>query len=234
VSHRAASATERLFIWLAGAAGPVAILLLGATWRVDVRGEEHVRELYASGRRAIFTFWHGRMLPLEYVARNRNIQVLSSLHRDGEISARLLRALGYGVVRGSSTRGSARGLVRLMARARQGLDLAITPDGPKGPPRKAKTGIFYLAERSGSAIVPIGVSAWPGSKLSSWDAFLLPAPFARVAVVYGAPLDWDAGASEDERSALLTEAIDALTDEADAIASGGRWEAECRTDSTEL
>jgi lysophospholipid acyltransferase (LPLAT)-like uncharacterized protein len=208
------SSTDRLIVWFAGVLGPLLIRLLGSTWRITASGEDVVERLHSEGRSAVFAFWHGVLLPLEYAYRNRNIQVLSSLHRDGEISARVMRALGYGVVRGSSTRGSARGLVAMLAKARDGLDLAITPDGPRGPARAAKSGIFYLAERSGAAIVPVGVGAAPGRRLSSWDAFLVPLPFARVAIVYGAPLEWDPDADPDEKTGVLTERLNALTDEA--------------------
>jgi lysophospholipid acyltransferase (LPLAT)-like uncharacterized protein len=206
-----------MLIGLAGTLGPVLIRALGSTWRITVRGERTVEDLHASGRPAVFAFWHGVLLALEYYCRNRNIQVLSSLHRDGEISARVMEALGYGVVRGSSSRGSARGLVRMLERARSGLDLAITPDGPKGPAREAKSGIFYLAERSGGALVPVGVAARPAARLSSWDGFMVPLPFARVAIVYGTELHWDASTEADDKTALLTLELARLSEAAESL-----------------
>lgn len=215
------SLRDRLLIALTGRLGPLLIRALGSTWRIRVRGADSVDDLHASGRPAVFAFWHGVLLPLEYACRNRNIQVLSSLHRDGEISARVMKALGYGVVRGSSSRGSARGLIRMLERAKSGLDLAITPDGPKGPARVAKSGIFYLAERSGGALVPVGVASRPAVRLSSWDGFMVPLPFARVAIVYGAALRWDQSAQPDEKSSMLTQKLNELSAQAESLAGAG-------------
>jgi lysophospholipid acyltransferase (LPLAT)-like uncharacterized protein len=188
------SAGDRALVWLAGTLGPLVILALGSTWRITVRGQETVDRLHAAGRPALFAFWHGVLLPLEYACRHQNIQVLSSLHRDGEISARVMKSLGYGVVRGSSTRGSA---------------------------REAKSGIFYLAEHSNGVIVPVGVGALPARRMSSWDGFLVPPPFARVAIVYGEPLEWSEDRAPGERAAVLTAALNGLTEDAENLATAG-------------
>lgn len=209
------SRTDRALVWLAGTLGPAFLILLGRTWRIDVRNSEAVDRVHDAGRAIVFAFWHGVLLPLEYAYRGRNIQVLSSWHRDGEISARLMSALGYGVVRGSSTRGSTRGLMKMLSRAREGLDLAITPDGPTGPAGKVKRGIFYLAEKSGSALVPVGVAASAGRRLSSWDRFLIPRPFASVTIVYGDPLYWDESADFDVKARVLEDELKRLASEAE-------------------
>ncbi len=205
---------DRVLVGAVGRLGPLLLMLLGSTWRVAELHTERVDEVHATGRAVVFAFWHGVLLPLEFICRDRNIQVLSSWHRDGEMSARLMTALGYGVVRGSSTRGSARGLLRMLARAVEGFDLAVTPDGPKGPARSVKRGIFYLAERSGGRLIPVGVGASRAGRLSSWDSFMVPLPFSRVTVVYGEPLAWDASAPFDEKAATLKAAIERLSAEA--------------------
>ena len=188
--------------------------LLGSSWRAAEIHVERVERVHELGRPAVFAFWHGVLLPLEYICRGRNIQVLSSWHRDGEISARLMTAMGYGVVRGSPTRGSARGLLRMLARAVEGLDLAVTPDGPRGPTERVKRGVFYLAEKSGGTLIPVGVGAARAKRISSWDSFMVPLPFSRVAVVYGEPLDWDESAPFEEKAALLEAALGRLNREA--------------------
>jgi len=148
--------------------------------------------------------------------------VLSSWHRDGEMSARLMSALGFGVVRGSTSRGSARGLLGMLAKAKQGYDLAITPDGPRGPSGSVERGIFFLSEKSGSPIVPIGVAAAPAKRLASWDRFLVPLPFSRVSVVFGEAIPTDAGAALDDRSRALAAELARLTAAAEELARGGR------------
>ena len=217
MSGKRLSLYDRILVRVAGAVGPLLLRALGATWRVRFRNQCVVDRIHASGRGIVFAFWHGTLLPLEYACRGRGIQVLSSLHRDGEISARLMTSLGYGVVRGSSTRGSARGLMRMLARATEGRDLAITPDGPTGPARSVKRGIFYLSERSGAPIVPVGVGVSRAKRLSSWDSFTVPLPFATVAVVYGEPIEPDASSTFDEKAARLKSEIDRLVREADGV-----------------
>ena len=211
------SAGDRILVGLVGCIGPVVVRLLGSTWRATEVHVERVERVHESGRPVVFAFWHGVLLPLEYICRGRSIQVLSSWHRDGEMSARVMTALGYGVVRGSSTRGSARGLLRMLARAVEGLDLAITPDGPTGPAARVKRGIFYLTEKSGGKLVPVGVGAGRAKRMSSWDSFVVPLPFSRVAVVYGEPLEWDESASFEEKAALLEAALGRVNKEASEV-----------------
>jgi lysophospholipid acyltransferase (LPLAT)-like uncharacterized protein len=208
------SVGDRILVGFVGCMGPPLVRLLGWTWRSSEIHIEHVERVHESGRPALLAFWHGTLLPLEYTCRGRNIQALSSLHRDGEMIARLMVAMGYGVVRGSSNRGSARGLLRMLARAVEGLDLTIAPDGPKGPARRVKRGIFYLAEKSGGKVIPVGAAAARAKRLSSWDSFMIPLPFTRVAVVYGEPLEWDESAPFEEKAALLEAALDRVNTEA--------------------
>ena len=208
------SLRDSFLVGTAGTVAPAVVRLLGATWRVSVGGLEAVDSVRAAGRNVIYAFWHGQLLALEYVCRGRGICVLSSWHRDGEMSARLMRSLGYAVVRGSTSHGSARGLVGMLAKLRDGHDLAITPDGPRGPARRAQRGIFFLSERSGAPVVPVAAWARPARRLSSWDGFALPLPFARVAVVYGEPVEPAPDRDAAERALELTKTLDRLTDTA--------------------
>jgi len=176
-----------------------------------------MERVHSSGRAAIYAFWHGKLLALEYLYRGRAIHVLSSWHRDGELSARLMAALGFGVVRGSTSRGSARGLLGMLAKVREGFDLAITPDGPRGPAESVQRGIFVLSEKSGAPIVPIGVAACPARRLSSWDGFLVPLPFSRVSVVFGRPIEPAAGGPFDEKALSLEQELKRLTLEAERL-----------------
>ena len=102
----------------------------------------------------------------------------------------------------------------MLARAVEGLDLAVTPDGPRGPAERIKRGVFYLAEKSGGKLVPVGVAAARAKRISSWDSFMVPLPFSRVAVVYGEPLEWDESATFEEKAALLEAALGRLNREA--------------------
>ncbi len=211
---------DALLIGAAAALGPVFLRTLGATWRVSVTGEETVERLRGAGG-LVHAFWHGHLPALEYVYRGRGIVVLSSLHRDGEISARLMTALGYDVVRGSSSRGSTRGLMKMLAAAKESRAVAITPDGPRGPAGSVQRGIFLISDRARAPIVPVGVAARPAARLASWDRMLVPLPFATVVVSHGEPIPPSPDRGLDERADELRRAIDAATAEALALAGEG-------------
>lgn len=173
---------------IASSLGAGLIRLLGSTWHFEVHDEDFVADARRRSPNVIFTFWHGRMLVLSYGYRNRAIHVLASRHRDGELMGQIIRRLGFGHVRGSSTRGGTQAILELVAKLREGYDLGITVDGPKGPKYVVKPGPLQIAKMSGCAVVPVTTSARRRWVLSSWDAFELPKPFTRVAVRFGPPV----------------------------------------------
>lgn len=169
-------------------AGAGLVWLLARTWRIDARGMQAFEARIAAGERCVFAFWHARMLPLVYTHRGRGFGVLISRHRDGELIARILEALGFVTGRGSSTRGGEEGLRDMLAFAERGLVIGITPDGPRGPAEQVKPGVVYLASRTGFPVVPVTSSAKRSWVFKSWDKFRVPQPFARVVVSYGEPI----------------------------------------------
>jgi lysophospholipid acyltransferase (LPLAT)-like uncharacterized protein len=160
---------------------------LGATWRIRVVNGEALAQLRDARTQFIFALWHGHLLPLLWHHRNEGVTVLISEHRDGELVARAAESLGYDLIRGSTTRGAERALISLVRTLQAGKEIAITPDGPKGPPLKFAPGTLVAAQRSDSPILPVAVSASSAWRLKSWDRFLIPKPFARVTVAYGPP-----------------------------------------------
>jgi lysophospholipid acyltransferase (LPLAT)-like uncharacterized protein len=171
--------------------------LLGATWRIRHAGAEHVRRARAVRGSVIYVFTHGVILPLAYAHRGRGAHVLISESRDGEIIARITERLGFRSVRGSSSE-----LVRL---ARDGRNLAITPVGPKGPRGSVAPGTVLVAARSEVPIVPVGVAADRAWRARSWDRFLVPKPWARVAIAYGPPLSFAPTDLDNDASARIVE-----------------------------
>jgi lysophospholipid acyltransferase (LPLAT)-like uncharacterized protein len=119
--------------------------------------------------------------------RNEGIVVLVSEHSDGEYIARVIHQHGFGTTRGSSTRGAVKGLKGILRAAREGKDLAFTPDGPKGPRHVFKAGAVVAAQLTGLPIVPIGLGADRAWYLKSWDRFMIPKPFSRLTIHYGSP-----------------------------------------------
>jgi hypothetical protein len=161
------------------------VRILGWTWRIRVSHDEQLRAMRAAKQPVIFALWHGTLLPLLYHHRHLGVAVLISEHSDGEIIARVATTIGYRTVRGSTSRGAARALLGLVRVIGEGHDLAITPDGPRGPAKSVAPGTLVVAQRSGAPIIPTAMHASSAWRLKSWDSFVIPRPFARVHVSYG-------------------------------------------------
>jgi lysophospholipid acyltransferase (LPLAT)-like uncharacterized protein len=165
--------------------GGAVLRVLAMTWRMRTLDGEIVRTLRAAKQPFIFTIWHGQMLPGLWQHRNEGVAVLISEHRDGEIIAGIASGLGFRTVRGSTYRGADRALVGLVRELRAGHDVAVTPDGPRGPAGHFAPGALVAAQRAGATIVSVGIAATRAWRLRSWDGFMIPKPFARVTVAYG-------------------------------------------------
>ena len=179
---RDASALRRV-TW-AARVGVWLVRLLGMTWRFRVTEDDSVRRLRAAGQPIIFALWHGQLLPLLYHHRGEGVVVLISEHSDGEIIARIATAFGFGTVRGSTSRGAARALLELARVLESGRDLAVTPDGPRGPAKSYAPGVLVVAQRTGAPVIGAVATTTSAWRLKSWDRFLIPKPFARVNVTY--------------------------------------------------
>jgi hypothetical protein len=132
--------------------------------------------------------WHGELLPLIVQHQFDGVKILISEHRDGEMIARIIGRFGLPAIRGSTTRGAARALLEMCDALASGGEVAVTPDGPRGPARSFASGAIVAAHRAGAPIVAIGVSASRSWRLRSWDAFMIPKPFARVTIAYSDPM----------------------------------------------
>jgi lysophospholipid acyltransferase (LPLAT)-like uncharacterized protein len=191
-------------------AGVWLVRILGLTWRFRVTGDDEIRRMRAERRPIVFTLWHGQMLPLLYHHRGEGVSVLISEHGDGEIIARIAARLGFRTVRGSTSRGAARALLGLVRELEDGHDLAITPDGPRGPAKSFAPGPVIVAQRAAAPIVPALASASSSWRMGSWDRFMIPKPFATITVAYGPSITIDAESARDAsasaervRSAML-------------------------------
>jgi lysophospholipid acyltransferase (LPLAT)-like uncharacterized protein len=158
--------------------------LLGRTWRIRVTHDDAVRAARATKSPIVFSLWHGQMLPLLYTHRDQGVTVLISEHSDGEIIARVASQFGFETVRGSTSRGAARALLGLARVLEGGGELAITPDGPRGPAKSMAPGVGIVARRAGAPVVAAAASASKAWRLKTWDQFMIPRPFARVHVAY--------------------------------------------------
>lgn len=162
---------------------------------------------------AIFCVWHNRLalsLPIyNKFLRQRQpdcrLAALVSASKDGGLLARILELFGVQPVRGSSSRRGAQALLELTTWAERGYDLAITPDGPRGPSYVVQEGVMALAQFTGLPVVPIAYNFSPKIRLNSWDRFQIPFPFGRCEVIVGKPIYVARESNDRERSALRAE-----------------------------
>ena len=179
---------QRLAIRAASLLFPLLIRAVGATLRFEVEGREHWDEAARAGGLPIYTFWHDRIFAGTYFFRGRRIVIMTSRSFDGEYIARFIQRLGYGAVRGSSTRGGVGALVELTRLVRRGCPAGFSIDGPRGPRHVAKMGAVLLAKKTGQSILPFGVNAERFWSLKSWDRMQIPVPFSRVVVRFAPPI----------------------------------------------
>lgn len=220
----------RRFAWFARleiAAAAFAIWAVLATLALTVRwtrqGSDELEKMWERGDGVLMAFWHGRAIMLPFVYRGRGACIMNSTHRDGEIVSRVLARFGIESTRGSSTRGAVPGFRGLIRANRGGLDIALIPDGPRGPAGVAKGGAAELAIATGAPLFPMAVSCSRGWRLPTWDRMMLPYPFARMVLVVGEPLRASGRASTartGERETLrveLEKRLRAVTAEADRL-----------------
>lgn len=132
----------------------------------------------------VFMMWHRDQIPLALVNKNKNIGVLISQSKDGELISGPVSKLGYIPVRGSSTRGGTQALRGLLSHLKHDC-VAITPDGPRGPIYTIKDGLLTTAYLSKRPIIPVSIDVSREWVFNSWDKFRFPKPFSKIRIKFG-------------------------------------------------
>jgi lysophospholipid acyltransferase (LPLAT)-like uncharacterized protein len=189
---------DRMTIRVADVAFYLAIRLIGPTLRIEAENEERYREIIDGGRQPIIALWHDRIFAGVWYLRNRGLAVLTSKSKDGEYIARFLTRFGFGAIRGSSSRGGVRGLVEMIRLMREGVPMAFTVDGPRGPRYVAKSGPVMLAKKTGNPILPFVIECVSFWEIKSWDRLQIPKPFSRCRVLFAQPIFVNDGGDERE------------------------------------
>jgi lysophospholipid acyltransferase (LPLAT)-like uncharacterized protein len=194
-------------------------------WTLD--GEDHLAP-HLTGSPAVFAFWH-EFLPLMpallMLARRHpgyhqtGVHTLVSHHRDGRFIGAVVGRFGILPILGSSTRGGASGLRKLLAVLTGGDLIGITPDGPQGPRRQAAAGVAQLAALSGAPVLPCAARTNRRIELNSWDRMGLPLPFGRGVIVCG-PAVRVARHSWKDAVPVITDALNQVADRADRLCQG--------------
>ena len=166
----------------------------------------------------IAAFWHGRLLMMPLLYKGKNLGFLVSPHRDGQVVGKALTRFGFHPILGSTTRKGFSSFKQMNKALQNGSNIAITPDGPRGPRYHVQMGIIELAKLSGRRIIPLSFSASRRKIFETWDHFLLPYPFSRGVFIWGEPIAVDPNGDRahlEERRALLEKRLNELTERAD-------------------
>ena len=205
------------------AVGQPVVASLCRTIRWTVEGLQHYDAIQASGRQPVMAFWHGRIVHATWFFRRRGIVVMISENFDGEWIGRLIEKFGYRTSRGSTSRGGARALVRMRRLAVDGAPTGFAVDGPRGPARSVQPGAVWLASLTGNPLLPFHSEADRFWTARSWDGTQVPKPFARAAMVVGAPIEVPRGAGPDlieHKRVELERSLHDLAERARAGAAG--------------
>jgi lysophospholipid acyltransferase (LPLAT)-like uncharacterized protein len=143
------------------------------------------------GENYVGALWHNRLLIFPLVLRrffsNRRGAALISASRDGDLLSEAIHRFDYDVVRGSSSKLGASGLLQLSDVLAKSGDVVITPDGPRGPAYELGPGIIFLAQKTGVPVLPMNMEYSSCWRVKSWDRFIIPKPFSKVRVIIGRP-----------------------------------------------
>jgi lysophospholipid acyltransferase (LPLAT)-like uncharacterized protein len=189
---------EKIIISLADWTFYLLIKVIGRTIKYETDNWENFQKIERAGKIPIYAFWHDRIFAGTYFFRNRGIVVITSQSFDGEYIARFIQRLGYGAVRGSSTRGGVGALVEMIRLMKKGLPMGFTVDGPKGPRYVAKTGAVLLAKKTGNPLMPFVVETKKYWTINSWDKMQIPKLFTRAKIFIAEPIYVAANADDGE------------------------------------
>ena len=186
---------------------------LASTWSYRLEGREHQDRLRAEGQPVIYVLWHRHLLPITLLHRGEGIAAIVSQNRDGTILATAMDRWGYRTLRGSTSKGGSRAFREAIRVLESGGELAITPDGPRGPAGVFSPGAIEAARRTAVPVIAMSAQSKRCWRLNSWDRFEIPYPFTRVTVRYSEPMVLDSMGPE-EATRVVTETLDSLAEPA--------------------
>lgn len=141
----------------------------------------------------IFACWHGELLMITcmyaHFRKKPNIKILISPHFDGILISKTVKYFGFGTIAGSSNKNASRTLIQAMKTLKSGIDIGITPDGPKGPRHEVANGVVVMAQKTKAKVVCLNIVATKYWQLNSWDKFIVPKPFGELNFYATEPID---------------------------------------------
>ena len=212
------SLKKNLVAWVGPWLAYWTIKLLGRTVRFEVINPEIPKSFWERGIPFIIVFWHGRLLMIPHSYEGKKVGFLASPHRDGQVVGKALQQFGFHMILGSTTRQGFSAFKKMFRALQNGSDVAVTPDGPRGPRYKAQIGVIELSRLTGRPIVPVTFGASKKIILGTWDRFLLPIPFSNGVFIWGEPIHVDLNGDRahlEEKRSLLENRLNDLTEKAD-------------------
>jgi lysophospholipid acyltransferase (LPLAT)-like uncharacterized protein len=151
----------------------------------------HVPTNFDENESYVVAFWHGELLMQPYNYKNikpkGKVSAMISEHKDGEAITKTVEFLGIDSIRGSSTRGGSKALIAAIKELKKGNDIAITPDGPRGPRFSVANGIVAISKKTHAKILPFNCKPKKYWQFNSWDKFIIPKPFTTIEFFIGEP-----------------------------------------------
>lgn len=190
--------------WKARAIGTLAGSMVWAlSWTIRFRVEDRCgfTKQGVISKPVIWCIWHNRMLA-PAMAKVRvhpwcKAVVLTSASHDGAALATAVKVLGIGAVRGSTSRRGSAALKEMTRRVKEGFDVGITPDGPRGPRYELNAGVLKLAQITRAPLMCFHATFDRAIRLKTWDRFVIPVPFSKVTLVFDELLEVPRGLADD-------------------------------------
>lgn len=174
--------------------------ILLATWRIRIIHHPHVTKLLEADSPYVLAHWHCDIQAILHLMLQYKLAAMVSRSKDGDIISYVIKMLGGKAARGSSSRGGSSALKELVRISRSGFSLSLAVDGPRGPARTPKFGIFELSKICSIPIVPLGVIADKTYKFKrSWDNSYIPLPFSKITIYFAEPLSAPIALTAEDR-----------------------------------
>ena len=175
------------------------IKLLSSSIRWKTLNEKNKYKALKNHEPIIVVFWHERIAVMSQIwPMERPLAMLQSPHSDGQLIAKAINLIGFQTVWGSTNRNAAGGIIGLIKKAKKGVSIGITPDGPRGPALECSQGPVAVAKIAKIKIVPIAWSTSRFRRLNNWDKSLVPLPFSKGVWVWGKPIEVPKDSSKDD------------------------------------
>lgn len=182
--------------WKQQVAGKFAACLLkslGLTLRYKIDDPHDVRSTFNPASPGVWAFWHNGLIAAPLILRrslvgNAPASTLTSASKDGAVIASFLSCFGVRSVRGSSSRRAVASLIALKRALKEGDQIYVTPDGPRGPRYSMEAGVVKLAQSAGVPLYPVRFSYSSSWRTKTWDRLHIPKPFSTLTIHVGAPV----------------------------------------------